>query len=148
LKEYTNAYSRVYVVAYHESKHDELDYRRIEWSVSNETQTGDLILIYRTAPVSAICDLWVVEVKIRRYSTKNRQGRYPGRQAQMRRIAKLSRPLSLDLLKRHPRTREMAVVRKRFQGKTDITLDWFLLESILLELNPRLKKTLRRFSPN
>src|ERR1017187_89422 len=136
LMEHADAAPRVHFVGCGTENMDELDSARIEWNVSNKTLKGDLILMYRSAPVRAICDAWKVVRPFRRYGKRNKDGRWPGRQAYMRRVVQFKRRLDCDRMKRDPRTRNLSVVRRNFIGKMDVTLDWNAIYRVLVELNP------------
>jgi len=131
LKPSSGALPRVHVVCSNKSNFAELSTSRVEWNVPSQTQKGDLVLMYRSAPASAICDAWEVVGPFNRYSKHNRQGRWPGLQAYMKRLVQLKRPLTFEILKRAPETRNLSIVRRRFRGKSDITLDWFPIYQVL-----------------
>ena len=65
---------------------DELRFSRVEWNVPTNAQIDDLVLIYRTAPTSAICDIWKIVGPFHRFGKRNREGRWPGLQAGLRRL--------------------------------------------------------------
>lgn len=149
LKEHVGALPRIFVVGCDEALNgDELRGSRVEWTMHGSAQVGDLVAMYRSAPTSAIRDLWIVVGPFHHYGKRNKEGRWPGLQAGLRRIVSLKRPLTFAMLKRDPRTRELPVVRKRFQGKMDITDDWPLLHQRIVKLNPTARKALRRFQPD
>jgi hypothetical protein len=110
-------------------------------------QVGDLALIYRSTPTSAIRDIWKVVGPFHTYGKRNKEGYWPGVQAGLRRLVTLTRPLTFAALLRDPRTRELSVVRKHFQGKMDITEDWPILHKRIVALNPSAGKALRPFLP-
>ncbi len=148
LKDLAGAMPRVFVVGCDESISGEvLRYSRIDWNMHTSAQVGDLALIYRSAPTSAILDLWKVVGPFRNYGKRNKEGYWPGLQAGLRRLVTLKRPLTFAALSRDPRTRELSVVRKRFQGKMDITEDWPILHKRIVALNPSARKALRPFLP-
>lgn len=146
LKSYVGALPRVFVVGCKGGKaEDELAPRRIEWSVHSATQVGDLVLMYRSAPTSAIHDIWRVTGPFERYGKRNPDGYWPGLQAGLLRIARLASPLEFDVLAHDRRARSLTSVRKRFQGKSDVTEDWPVFHDLIVERNPRAKKVLRPF---
>jgi hypothetical protein len=134
--EHAGASPRIHIVGCGTENLDELDSARIEWNVSNETVVGDLVLMYRGAPTSAICDAWRVVGPFRRYGKRNKDGRWPGRQAYMKRVLQFERPLGCDRMKHDPRTRNLSVVKRNFIGKMDITVDWFYIYKVIVDLNP------------
>ena len=146
LKDHVGALPRVLVVGCDESiSGDELRWSRVEWNVPASTQIDDLVLMYRKAPTSAIRDIWKVVGPFHRFKKNNKEGRWPGLQAGLRRLISLKRPLTYADLTRDPRTRELAVVRNRFQGKMDITEDWPFIHKRIVTLNPRAKAALRPY---
>lgn len=50
-------------------------------------------------------------------------------------------------LAREAQTRDLPIVRKRFQGNNDTTADWPILCQRIVTLNPKAKKALRPFLP-
>ncbi len=103
-------------------------------------------MIYRSAPVSAILDLWVAVGPFNHFKPGNRQGRWPGRQVGIRRLVKLKRPLTFNALKLDPTTCDLPVVRAHFQGKREITEDWPSICPLITRLNPSLRKKLEQFA--
>ena len=148
LKSHVGALPRVLVVGCNESiSGDELRFSRVEWNVPTNAQIDDLVLIYRTAPTSAICDIWKIVGPFHRFGKRNREGRWPGLQAGLRRLITLDRPLTYSNLTNDPRTRVLSIVRNRFQGKMDVTEDWPLIYDRIVTLNPRAKTVLRPYHP-
>jgi hypothetical protein len=139
LKSHVGALPRVFTVGCDEVvRGKKLDkYKRLLWSVPSNAQVDDLIVMYRKSPASEIRDLWKVvgPFEVTEW----------GLEAILHRIADLKSPLTYNALKADPITRQLGVVRNRFQGKTDITDDWPLLASRILKLNSGLKATLRKF---
>lgn len=143
LKPYVNARPRVFMVSCNENLTGrQLRRDRVEWTVPSQVQKGDLIVIYRSAPASAIKDLWVATGPFKQFKKGNRQGRWPGRQVGLRRIATLNRPLTFETLKKDPFTQNLPVVRAHFQGKREITEDWSSIYPLIIRLNPTARKKL------
>lgn len=146
LKPYVGAQRRVFVVGCVEAMSgDELRNKHVSWNVPRSAEIGDLVLIYRTRPTSAIRDLWEIVDPPKRYKKGNREGYKPGIQAGLRKLVSLQRPLTYDRLAKHSRTKRLASVRKRFQGKMEITDDWPVFYDLIVALNPRAKSALRPF---
>jgi hypothetical protein len=59
----------------------------------------------------------------------------------------LKQPLTFAALSRNSLTRNLPVVRARFQGKRDITNDWGVLSQEILRLNPKARRALGRHLP-
>lgn len=145
LKKYVGASRRVFAVGCNsEEGTTYLDRRaRIEWNILKSAQVDDLVVIYRAG--SGIHDLWKIVGPMREYKRGNKEGYWPGIQAGMRLVTRLNRPISFDHLSRHPLTRDLPVIRRRFQGKTDITEDWSHIYKRIIELNPAARKSLEGY---
>ena len=101
LKDRVGAQRCAYVVGCDEAVHDNrLKKRQIEWNVPVKAEIGDLVIMYRNAPTSAIADLREVAGSPKRYEKGNRGGYWPGVQAPLRRVAKLKTPLTFEKLSR------------------------------------------------
>jgi hypothetical protein len=144
LKKYVGAPRRVFVVGCNERERGWVvdSHNVINWSVQQETQVGDLIVMYRTKPAAEIRDLWTV-IPRPPFIQKGW-----GLQKWLRLVVRLKKPLTYDDLRNDPTTRDLGIVRKRFRGKSDITDDWSLLYAKILKLNPRAKTVLRRYRPD
>lgn len=143
LKQFVGALPRVFSVGWDKkrvkSRPDKL--RRIHWSAPANTQVGDLILLYRKAPAAEIGDLWRVVGPF----SKSKEF---GVEAGMRLVVRLRRPVTFDQLKSDPYTRKLSVVRKRFQGRSDITEQWPQLYKKITNLNPHSKAALHEYRPD
>jgi len=111
----------------------------LDWSVPKNAQAGDLIVMYRKKPASEIRDLWTVRGPF--YEHKEW-----GLQTTLRCLVRLDKPLKFEHLKKDPTTRGLSVMRKQFQGKSDITADWPHILALILKRNPRARKQLRDYS--
>lgn len=146
LKANVGAQQRIYAVGCDESLGaGALRSRRIEWNVPVNAEIGDLVLMYRKKPTSAIRDLWEVIDPPKRYAKNNKEGYRPGIQAGLRKVVSLKKPLTFAKLNTDIQTKNLAVIRKRFQGKTDITEQWSTLFAMIVALNPKAKTPLRRY---
>jgi hypothetical protein len=146
LKSYVGALPRVFTVGCRETESGhQLTSRTIEWNIPASAQIGDLVLMYRSAPTSAFYDAWRIVGPFQRYGKRNKEGFWPGRQAGLRLVARFQKPLTYMALARDPRTRDTPVIRRRFQGKSDITEDWPLFHDQIVELNPKAKRSLRPY---
>lgn len=148
LKEHAGAEPRVFLVGCRECNFDELKSARLEWNVPKSSQKGDLLLMYRSAPISAICDIWRVEGGHQRFSVNNPAGRWLGIQANIRRLAVLENPVTYAHLSSHPSTRRLTIVQMKFRGKSDITLEWTPLSDRIVAANPATRRLLSDYSPD
>ncbi|MBL9218701.1 MAG: hypothetical protein JNG82_09450 [Opitutaceae bacterium] len=145
LKKYVGALPRIHVVGYRGNANDfDLNYRtKIQWNVPMHTQVDDLVLMYRAGNGhSQIKDLWRVVGPFTLYKKENREGWWPGLHAGLKLVTRLNRPLTYAELAKNPLTRKLAVIRRRFQGKADITEDWPLFYNLIALQNPKAKKLL------
>ena len=104
-------------------------------------QADDLVVMYRKKPASEIRDLWSVRGPF--YEHKKW-----GLQTTLKCLVRLDKPLTFEDLKKDSTTRGLAVMRKQFQGKTDITADWPHILALILKRNPKAKKQLPDYSIN
>ena len=141
LKKYVGALPRVFAVGCDELVRGNVADKRthFDWSVPVTAQVGDLIVMYRKAPASEVRDLWKITGPF--YSDKTW-----GYQAYIKLVTRLPRPLTYSELKREPSTRNLGVVRKRFQGRTDITNDWPMLYASIIKRNPKAKACLQEYN--
>jgi hypothetical protein len=140
LKSHAGAHRRVYAVGCDERVRGEYvdKHAFLNWSMPLQAQVGDLIIMYRTGPASEIRDLWKVTGPF--FSQRGWRN-----QAYLRLVARLKKPLTYRELKSHRATSNLSVVRKRFQGKSDITDDWPTLHEEIIRRNPRAKAALAPF---
>lgn len=148
LKQYVDARPRIYAVGCKAYNFALLRRARLEWNVPKSSEIGDLLLMYRSAPQSAVCDLWRVEGGHQRFARNNRKGRKPGIQAKIRRLAVLKNPLTFAHLSRHPATRELVIVGMKFRGKSDVTEEWPQLYDQIVATNPSVRSALHEFCPD
>jgi hypothetical protein len=141
LKRAVGGLPRVYVVGCRGREHGEaVDTRSVlDWSVPKNAETGDLVVMYRTLPAAEIRDLWGITGNF--YTDPDW-----GRQADMKLLTRLKKPLTYADLRRDKGTRNIGVVRKRFMGKTDITTDWPLIYDQIVKRNPGAKQALKSFT--
>jgi len=136
------------VVGYIGSENDQdLNKRsRIEWNIPWSAQVDDLILMYRAGRgISQIKDIWKVTGPFHEYKKGNRAGRWPGLQAGLQLVRRLNRPLTFSELSGNPRTKNLPIVRRRFQGKSDITESWPVIHDLITAKNPNVRKALGNY---
>lgn len=146
LKKYVGAPKREFVVGCIESRQgDDLDsLDEIEWNIPVIAQVDDLILMYRAGKgASEIRDLWKIVGPFTTYGKQNKEGRWPGLQAGLQLVARLKKPLTYAELAADRVMRRLPVVRKRFNGKTDVTADWRLIRRRIVEKNPSVRRSLK-----
>jgi hypothetical protein len=101
-------------------------------------------MMYRVK-VGEIRDLWKIVGPFKTYGKRNRDDRWPGLQAGLRCVTRLTKPVTFDALKRDPATHDLPIMRKRFVGKTDITDYWPLLYNRIVSLNPKAMQALDKY---
>ncbi|MGE0876235.1 MAG: hypothetical protein AB7O31_16355 [Burkholderiales bacterium] len=140
LKRYVGALPRIFAVGCDENVRGHVVDKNyvLGWSLPRKAQVGDLILMYRSRPASEIRDLWAVRGPF--YEEKKW-----GFGGEIRRLARLDNPLTYKDMKADFNARSMAVVRKQFMGKTDVTDDWPILHSMIVARNPWVGKVLRPY---
>jgi hypothetical protein len=105
-------YHRYWIMATREENWAELDANDdLNWSARKEMQPGDLIFIYRTAPRSAITDIF--EVQDEPYFEP--RTRWEGFWVDLSRLCRIEDIAFADMSDDHI-LRDWGVVRKRFQG--------------------------------
>jgi len=140
LKKYTGASPRVFSVGCDEDirGHTVDKNKTLNWSIPKSAQADDLVLMYRSHPASEIRDLW----KITGPFFEDEKW---GVTAWIKLVTKLEKPLTFKVLKNDPITRNLGIVRSKFQGKTDITNDWPYIHDKIVKLNPKVKKLLNDY---
>jgi len=129
---------RVFAVSAAEERFKYLNDKKIWWDIPKSAQAGDLVIMYRRSPASEIKDLWKIVTPV----DKDKRWGYG---ADMEIITRLNNPVTFTALKDDVTTRNLGVVRKRFQGITDITNDWEHLYTKIVNLNPEAKTELREY---
>src|ERR1019366_4956821 len=152
LKRFVDALPGVFVVGCQESRGGgkDLDRRsRTEWNVPTNAERDDLVIMYRAGKdpggrtAMEIRDLWKIVGPFKRYGKRNREDRWPGLQAGLKLVVRLKEPVTYAELRDDRNTHDLGVVRKRFQGKADVTDDWAVLYNKIVSLNRKAKSALR-----
>lgn len=145
LKERVGATPRVLVVGCIACNDHELEPARVEWNVPRNSQVDDLVIMYRAMPKARIEDAWKVVGPMHFFKKNNRQDRWPGYQAGIKRLVRFDVPVTYRELARDPQTRDLTIVQMKFRGKMDITDDWPILAAKTLKLNPRARLPLQNY---
>jgi len=121
--------------------------KAIDWSMPRNANKGDLILFYHAAPISGIADIFrmispvVVEKKTWRLGKEEDNDYF----AHATRVARLGAPVHLVHFRNHPVLRDAGFVRARFRGRARVTQYWPFIRDLVIELNPPVKRQLRRY---
>lgn len=119
---------------------EDTEWRRGWGSVPSLAKKGDLVLIYRTSPQKCIRDLQLVDGRVSRHS----KWQYV---ADIRFVAKLKSPITLEHLRKHRVLRDAYFVRRSMQGRPRATAYWPFLYDLIVKLNPSVQRKLRAFDP-
>lgn len=150
LKRYFGVSRKVWIQQALKSQWEYLDeHDRMEWgALSKRATPGDVLLMYKCSPISAITDVFVFSGRnIRPGAAGWRDGEsYFG---QIRRVCKLASPVFLDDLRKHRVLKTAPFVRRRMQGVgLQATEYWPYMYDMILERNPTASKKLRRLRPD
>jgi len=121
---------------------------RFDWSMSKRVTPGDILLMYRCTPVSAITDVFLFEggEKMRGHAGWREGEAYFGA---IRRVCNLRSPAFLDDLRNHRILKTASFLRRNMQGVgLNATEYWPHLYEMILERNPAVAKPLSRFRPD
>jgi hypothetical protein len=139
LRTHVGAEPRVFAVAADRERWRAIEQNdEITWGVPRAAQVGDLVVMYRRSPASEIRDLWRIVGPF----FKDREW---GPETWLELVVRLTRPITFTDLKNDPATKSLGIVRKQFQGKTDITYAWPQLFIKIVRLNPKAKAKLREY---
>ena len=149
LKRYFGVSRKVWIQQAIKSQCEYLDeHNRMKWALSKRATPGDVLLMYKCAPVSAITDVFVFSGNdIARGGAGWREGEaYFG---EIRRICHLVSPIFLDDLRKHRVLKTASFVRRNMQGVGLLATEyWPYLYDMILERNPAVDKMLNQLRPD
>lgn len=149
LKRYFGVSRKVWILQAIKGQMESLDdYNIMEWAMSKRTTPGDVLLMYRCAPVSAITDVFVFSGNdIARGGAGWRDGEaYFG---EIRRVCHLDSPLFLSDLRNHLVLKTASFVRRNMQGVGLLATEyWSYMYDLILERNPAVSKRLSKLRPD
>ena len=149
LKRYFGVARKVWIQQAIKSQWEWLEAKnRLSWAMSKNATPGDILLMYRCSPVSAITDVFVFAGdKLRRGRAGWRDGDcYAG---EIRRVCRLSSPVFLNDMRRHKVLQTASFVRRNMQGVGLLATEyWPYLYDMILERNPAAAKPLNRMRPD
>jgi hypothetical protein len=150
LKRHFGVARKVWIAQSIKSQWDRLDSRDaiLDWQVSKNATPGDVLLMYRCAPQSAITDVFEFSGDCAsRGSAAWREGEcYAG---EIRRLCRLASPLFLADMRRHRVVQTASFVRRNMQGVSLLATEyWPYLYEMILERNPGVAKALRKLQPD
>lgn len=120
----------------------------VDWALSKNATPGDVLLMYRCSPISAITDIYVFAGDcIERGDADWREGEcYFGT---IQRICRLASPLFLADMRRHKVIQTASFVRRNMQGVgLRATGYWSYLYDMIVERNPGAAKQLQALRPD
>lgn len=139
LKRFFGLSRKVWIIHAIKSQQAQLDsYARIEWAMSKRVTPGDILLMYRCTPVSAITDVFLFEGREKKRAGAGwRDGEaYFG---EIRRICHLGSPAFLDDLRKHRVLKTASFVRRNMQGVGLLATEyWPYLYDMILARNIRM----------
>ena len=124
------------------------DHDRMEWALSKRATPGDVLLMYKCAPLSAITDVFIFSgnEKVRDVAGWRDGEAYFG---EIRRLCRLASPVFLNDLRNHKVLNTAPFVRRNMQGVgLQATEYWHYLYGMILERNPAISKRLSRLRPD
>ncbi len=128
------------------SQWDNLDQVRMEWAVSKTAKPGDVLLMYKGTPLSAITDIYILgKGPLRPGPAGWRKGE--AYLATISRFCHLPSPISLTYLQSHRSLRTAAFVRGNMQGNHCVTEHWSELYKSIVNHNRTLRPKLARIRP-
>ena len=149
LKKFFGVSRKVWIIQAIKGFQEQLDkFDRFDWSMSKQVTPGDLLLMYRCAPVSAVSDIFLFEG-----SEKNR-GPAGWRDGEayfgaIRRVCHFASPVFLTDMRNHRILKTASFVRRNMQGiGLQATEYWPYLYQMFLDRNPKKMKELARFRPD
>jgi hypothetical protein len=149
LKRYFGVSRKVWIQQAIRSQWEYLDeHDRMKWALSKRATPGDVLLMYKCAPLSAITDVFVFSGKV---ITRGRAGWREGWTygGEVRRICHLGSPVFLDDLRKHRVLKTASFVRRNMQGVGLLATEyWPHLHDMILERNPADSKRLNDLRPD
>ena len=149
LKRYFGVARKVWIQQAIKNQWEYLDENNcMDWALSKRATPGDILLMYRCFPVSAITDVFVFSgTNLSRDGAGWRDGEaYFG---EIRKICHLKSPVFLDDLKKHRVIRTASFVRRNMQGIGLMATEyWPYLYDMILERNPVSSKKLNQLRPD
>jgi len=149
LKKFFGLSRKVWIIQAIRSQQPQLDeYNRLEWAMSKRVTPGDVLLMYRCTPVSAITDIYLCE------NQDKRRGHAGWREGEayfgvIRRVCHLAAPVFLSDVRNHRVLKTASFVRRNMQGVgLAATEYWPYLYDMIIERNPALTKILNRLRPD
>lgn len=115
------------------------------WSAPSQASTDDLILFYRTKPDGYVRDIFRLSGPVQYVSARWKPGK--DYMASIRRVASLRNPLHLAQLQSHSVLSSAGFVRGGLRARFRVTSEWPELYQMIVDKNPSVEKTLRRYGP-
>jgi hypothetical protein len=149
LKRFFGVHRKVWIQQALKSQWEFLDSTdRMNWALSKNATPGDIHLIYRCAPISAITDIFAFSGdSLSRGNAGWREGQCYG--GEITRLCRLNSPVFIFDLRNDPVLRTSSFVRRNMQGVgLQATQYWPHLYQMISSRNPAVRKELRRISPD
>jgi hypothetical protein len=120
----------------------------LHWQLSKNVTPGDVLLMYRCAPCSAITDIFTFSGdSVSRRDADWRDGEFYG--GRIRRICHLDSPLFLQDMRRHKVLRTSPFIRRNMQGLGLLATEyWPYIYEMVVERNPGVARQLKELRPD
>lgn len=149
LKKYFGVARKVWIQQVIKGQWEYLDgYNKMQWALSKNATPGDILLMYKCSPVSAITDVFKFSGNnVERGLAGWREGEcYSG---EIRRITRLESPVFLKDLRHHKVLQTASFVRRNMQGIGLLATEyWPYLYEIIVERNPATAKHMKGIRPD
>ncbi len=149
LKRHFGVARKVWILQALKSQWDYLEEKDcMNWGMSKRTTPGDVLLMYRCSPISAITDVFTFSGDdIARDGAGWRDGEaYFG---EIKRACRLRSPIFLGDLRKHHVLKTASFVRRNMQGVGLLATEyWPYLYDMILERNPAIAKALKNLRPD
>jgi len=121
------------------------DAQRCTWAVSSRARVGDLLLMYRCQPLSAITDIYRLVGNQLRKPASWREGECFD--APIERITRLREPLRFALMRDHHMLRNASFIRCNMQGVRQVSEYWPVLYRMIAKGDSVAAKRLEKYAP-
>ena len=147
LKKEFNALPKVWIQPSRKDQWHWLDdsKKKVRWGLSKHATKGDLLLMYRCYPEKLIKDIYVVAGDMGVGQAGWKEGLCYN--APIKELCKLDSPLFLEDFKRHRVLKTSSFIRRNLQGNLHVTEYWPYIYEMIVKRNPKVTKTLDKYSP-
>lgn len=145
LKKFFGSQTKVWIQPAIKSQWHNLEYKQMHWGLSKRASRGDLLLMYRCAPAQKITDIYFLDDELSISKAGWRDGYCYG--GKIKKLCVLNAPIFLEDLRNHKVLKTSSFVRSNLQGNNLVSEYWPYLYSMIIDRNPKVKKILKKYSP-